>query len=139
MKKCTKCGVEKPIFEFHKNKNSKDGHTKTCGKCATFQSKEWYRKNPHVKRKANLLREYNLTIEEFENIKITQNNKCAICKNLFKNQVDTCVDHCHKTKKVRGLLCNHCNRAIGLFKESIDSLKSAQKYLKKYNSELQEK
>jgi hypothetical protein len=132
MKTCIKCGEEKPLSGFHKDKSTKDGFTRYCGKCATEQSKNWYQKNPNVKKNANLLREYGITLEEFENLKIIQNNKCAICLNDFKNSIDTCVDHCHTTKKVRGLLCNHCNRALGLFKESKDSLKSALKYLKKY-------
>jgi hypothetical protein len=133
MKKCPKCGVEKPLSEFHKDKYNKDGITRNCGKCATSQSKEWYRKNPHVKRNANLFREYGISLEEFENMKIKQQGKCAICKNVFKNSVDTCVDHNHTTGQVRELLCNHCNRAIGLFRESIDTVKSALNYLKKYN------
>jgi hypothetical protein len=133
MKKCTKCGEQKPLSEFHKNKNSKDGFTRMCGSCSTTQSREWYRKNPHVKRNANLLREYGISLETFENMKAKQHGKCAICKNEFKNSIDTCVDHNHKTGQVRELLCNHCNRAIGLLKESTDILKSALLYVEKYN------
>ena len=129
MKKCPKCGIEKPLSEYHKNKNSKDGLTRTCGVCSTTQSKEWYRKNPLVKKNANLLRTFGISLSDFEVMKQKQNNCCAICNKIFKNSVDTCVDHCHTTGKVRGLLCNHCNRAIGLFKESIQSLKLAIQYL----------
>lgn len=139
MKKCPKCGVEKPLSEYHKDKNSKDGRSRACAVCATNQSKEWYRKNPQVKRNASLLREYGISLEQFENMKIMQDGKCAICKNKFKDSVDTCVDHDHATKQVRALLCNHCNRAIGLFKESASNLKSALKYLKKYSSKSVEK
>jgi adenine-specific DNA methylase len=132
MKKCPKCGEQKPLSEFHKDKYSKDGTTRKCGKCSTNQSKEWYRKNPHVKRNANLLRDYGISLETFENMKAKQHGKCAICQNNFKDSIDTCVDHNHITGQVRELLCNHCNRAIGLFKENIETLKSAVTYLKKY-------
>ena len=134
MKKCTKWGEQKPLSEFHKHKNSKDGVTRMCAKCSTNQSRDWYRKNPHVKKNANLLREYGISLEQFENMKAKQHGKCAICQNEFKDSVDTCVDHNHTTGQVRELLCNHCNRAIGLFKESIAAVKSALLYLEKYNS-----
>jgi len=133
MKNCPKCGLEKPLSEFGKYKASKDGLNRVCKKCSTKQSIESYKRNPNTKRKYNLMKEYGITLESFESMKLDQNNKCAICQNTFKNSVDTCVDHCHSTKKVRGLLCNHCNRAIGLFKESLDSIKSALAYLQKYN------
>jgi hypothetical protein len=69
-------------------------------------------------------------------MKEDQNNCCKICEKVFADSVDTCVDHCHTTKKVRGLLCNHCNRAIGLFKESLQSLENAVQYLKINKGEL---
>ena len=134
MKKCPKCGEQKPLSDFHKDKNSKDGKSRLCANCATKQSKEWYRKNPNTKRNARLLREYGISLQDFDDMVANQNGKCAVCQNAFKNSVDTCVDHNHATGQIRALLCNHCNRAIGLFKESIDSMKSAVKYLKKYNS-----
>ncbi len=53
-----------------------------------------------------LLRLYSLTPEGVEKIKLAQGNKCAICK---KTLVNPCIDHCHKTGRVRGILCNPCN------------------------------
>jgi len=135
MKTCNKCGETKPLSEFHKDKHRKDGHTSSCGRCCTKQSSAWYRKNPLVKRNASLIKQYGITLEQFEKMKQDQQHKCAICENTFKNSVDTCVDHDHETKKVRALLCNHCNRAIGLFKESTKSIKAALNYLKKYKEQ----
>lgn len=54
---------------------------------------------------------YGMTLDKYDDLAKSQNYKCKICfehKKLF-------VDHCHKTKVVRGLLCSHCNLAIGLF------------------------
>lgn len=132
MKKCSKCGIEKPLSDFGKYSKTKDKLNRLCKKCATKQSIDSYKRNPKTKLRYRLKREYGITLEQFEEMKISQNNSCAICKNPFKNSVDTCIDHCHKTNKVRELLCNHCNRALGLFKESEKTLKSAIEYLKKH-------
>jgi hypothetical protein len=65
-----------------------------------------------------------------------QGHVCAICggRNTYsctkKVDYDLYVDHCHSTGKVRGLLCNHCNRGIGLFKDDISNLERAILYLK---------
>lgn len=60
-----------------------------------------------------------------------QNGVCKICKELSKNKKRLAVDHCHVTGKVRGLLCDCCNRALGLLKDSTDVLLAAADYLKK--------
>lgn len=91
--------------------------------------------NYHLKSK------YNTTLEEIEAYYIIQQGKCFICnKNLKTSWIfgvrdnpkgsDTmCIDHNHKTGKVRGLLCFNCNIALGFFKDDIKSLKMAVKYL----------
>jgi hypothetical protein len=131
MKKCTKCKTTKPFSDFGKDKRTKDNLNRNCKKCATAYSIDWWKRNKDKKRNYNYLREYNITLDNVNALIIKQNNCCAICNNVFKNSVDTCVDHCHNTKKVRGLLCNHCNRAIGLFRESVKTMQNAINYLNK--------
>lgn len=46
-------------------------------------------------------------------------------------QMVGCIDHDHKTGKIRGLLCGFCNKAIGLLKENINILRNAIHYLEK--------
>jgi protein-arginine kinase activator protein McsA len=58
-----------------------------------------------------------------------QNGQCAICKKVQARTLH--VDHCHNSSKVRGLLCQKCNMAIGLFNDNSDLLKKAIKYLSK--------
>ena len=58
---------------------------------------------------------------------IEQEKRCVICK----RNVILRVDHCHTTGKVRGLLCHNCNTGLGQFKDNIDNLKMAIKYLEK--------
>jgi len=57
---------------------------------------------------------------------VDQEGKCAIC---FKIMDAPNVDHCHKTGKVRGLLCSLCNKGIGLFHDDIEKLLQAVEYL----------
>lgn len=88
--------------------------------------------NPVVKRRAVLKATYGLTIEQYDSILESQGNSCAICK------IDTPsgrgrfhVDHNHITGEIRGLLCHHCNLALGNFKDNISALLSAIDYLSK--------
>ena len=67
-----------------------------------------------------------------ERLKIAQNNKCFICNNEFKNDRDCCLDHNHKTNKIRKLLCQGCNSALGYFKENTIILQKAINYLNIY-------
>ena len=73
-------------------------------------------------------REYGLTEEEYNNMVLSQNNLCAICNNPSNNKA-LAIDHNHKTGEVRGLLCQNCNLAIGLFKENIIIFNKAIEYL----------
>lgn len=78
---------------------------------------------------------YKISVKDFTDLLIKQNYKCAICKGTgFKMhegiKENLVVDHCHHSKKVRGLLCNNCNRGLGLFKDSVVSLTNAINYLK---------
>ena len=59
-----------------------------------------------------------------------QNEECAIC--YSKLTMSFCVDHNHKTNKVRGLLCTNCNTGLGMFKDSINLLKNAREYMRKH-------
>lgn len=86
-------------------------------------------------RKSNLKHKYDLSIEEYENMNKEQNGLCAICNKPQYSAppfiTKLVVDHDHKTNKVRGLLCNKCNQALGLFQDNIENLKNAVKYLQR--------
>lgn len=83
-------------------------------------------------RKWNLWRMYKLTLEDYANLEKRQKSKCAICKSTTvgnKRSQGLYIDHCHTTKKVRGLLCHKCNSLLGHAQDNIDILKKAIKYL----------
>ena len=74
---------------------------------------------------------YGIGIKEYDEILNGQNGVCAICSspppNNYKKRLN--VDHCHTTGKIRGLLCDACNRALGLFKDNQDIMNKAISYL----------
>jgi hypothetical protein len=101
-----------------------------------------YRDKPEVRRKKSLehkKRKYNITELQFKILLDKQNNVCAICNTLGyrRSKVDPvlglCIDHDHKTNKIRGLLCYRCNAALGNLNDDISLLEKAISYLKENN------
>ena len=126
-KKCTKCNLIKEFTEFGLKKSSKSGLESRCKSC---------------RAKVERTHKYNITENEIEQLAAKQQHCCAICnkpETSLNNKrtivQNLAIDHCHKTGKVRGLLCSNCNIAIGKFKEDIDLLNSAIKYLKNNKTE----
>jgi hypothetical protein len=75
---------------------------------------------------ARRYREYGLSVTGYQNLLAQQNGVCAICREPDR---DLCVDHDHKTGRVRSLLCNGCNSAIGFLRESPLLARAAATYL----------
>lgn len=98
---------------------------------------KWRRDNPEqyskIQRNTKLKLNYGIDLEEYDRMLDRQEGKCLICSGTDSNSTNTdnlYVDHCHKTNKVRGLLCSHCNSGLGMFKDSIESLERAIQYIK---------
>ena len=83
-------------------------------------------------RRANLKRHYGITPEEYDAMLTKQNNCCAICKKENTANKSMPVDHCHKTGKVRQILCSNCNTAIGLLQEDPETLRAAIDYIERH-------
>jgi hypothetical protein len=145
MKKCTKCLTETPLSGFNKSKKTKDGLNAWCRKCNNEYSREWAKKNKtrhtnnYQKWRANnleyakdldRLRSYDLPIGRYNIILDIQKSCCAICKKDNNDSKKTfCVDHCHETGRVRGLLCHNCNTLLGHAKDNVAVLKNAINFL----------
>lgn len=130
-KKCSKCEKVKDISCFDKRVNRKSGIQSMCKTCRNS-----YPKNSDSKKMRNydLLKTYGITTEDFENLLTLQNNCCAICgvnQDTLKTSKKKylCVDHCHNTGKIRGLLCDKCNRGVGLLGDNVNTLIKAVEYL----------
>jgi len=88
-----------------------------------------YDKKRSVQLKSRMKLFYGITLEQYEQMLIEQDHKCAICGEKPERTLHT--DHCHETDKVRGLLCRSCNVGLGHFKDDINRLAAAIEYLKK--------
>ena len=87
--------------------------------------------NPRSNRNRQLRYRYGIDLEDYERILSHQGGVCAVCGEppTGKGRKDKLfVDHCHDTLKVRGLLCNTCNLAVG-YGKSPDVLRKAADYL----------
>lgn len=124
MKKCSRCKIVKPKSEFWKDKSRKDGFCRQCKACMRerFRANDYGIDNGWYNKKFN-----------------EQQGCCAVCgihQSELKRGFD--IDHNHFTNQVRGLLCTNCNNGIGRFKENIQTLEKAIKYLEYYNKLAQE-
>src|SRR3990167_1872093 len=154
-KVCSKCDEEKRIQEFGIDRKTRDGYNYQCKACRRQyyldnrshileRSLEYSKSNRErlcVKtRRYMLLRTYNITEDQYDEMVKDQNGVCAICGNpettkksvggkIFKLS----VDHNHATNTVRELLCRGCNAVIGHSRENPEILRRAAEYLEKWN------
>ncbi|MEV6327331.1 endonuclease VII domain-containing protein [Streptomyces sp. NPDC051909] len=113
-KHCRGCGKTKPHSEWHLKNSASDGLASRCKECKAA-----------VGPAGHLRRKYGITEAERDQMIRDQGGVCIIC--LQTPAVH--VDHCHKTGKVRGVLCLNCNIGLGLLKESPDRIRRAIAYL----------
>ena len=119
-----KCKIN---LESIKNKNSLL-KKKVVGK--RKKSLNYELNSENYKRDRFLERQYNITLIDYNNKLLEQNNCCAICNiNQVNYKRKFSVDHCHETGKIRGLLCNMCNKGISHFKEKIELIEKAINYI----------
>lgn len=97
---------------------------------------DWYENNKEKVKFNKIKRVYGLTKEQYDTMLQQQKFCCAICSVNVETQRDKTlvIDHCHTTGKIRGLLCHTCNTAIGLFKDSQETLVKAHNYLVRFSS-----
>jgi hypothetical protein len=128
MKTCTKCGVEKPLDEFYRSRDSRDGRRPDCAACVRERHATYPK---HVSnRKAYLKRVYGITPERYEEMWDAQGGECAGCGDpMQRGQRGGAVDHCHESGRIRGLLCTPCNLALGYVKDDPDRLRGLIAYL----------
>lgn len=126
-RRCTYCNEIKNLEGgFYKNSGRSKGYSERCGECQIKLNKI-----KKCKEYLHFSENRKFTINDYEKLIIKQNNKCLICERDFSQIKDSPnLDHCHKTNKVRGILCYKCNVGIGLFKDNIEVLKRAISYLK---------
>lgn len=126
----------------HENKSSITG---LCRKCYNIRWRlnnpekyrnSWRNSKPRVKTyykeyyqrtfAQRLQRKYGISLKEYNEMLQEQGNKCKICSDYLAPAI---VDHCHVTNKVRGLLCNRCNVALGLIRDNYRITVKMSRYL----------
>ena len=134
---CKSCKLDLPVDQFGTylvKGRIKRSRRKSCKTCRVKEEKVRYANDPElVKRKKLAVRksvfknQYGITPEQYDQMFLSQNGKCRICKRVSDKRLN--VDHCHNTGKIRGLLCWNCNIGIGYMKHSVEILKTAVQYL----------
>ena len=152
MLNCIRCEQTKSETEFYKEKGRASGYRGYCKLCCAEKKQETrarkanglpppdrkQMRNPaapclqprnvwarHIKAK------FGITVDVYDAMLVKQEGRCAICNT---DQPDSkhglfSIDHCHTTGKIRGLLCQPCNRGLGQFRDSASSLAAAVAYL----------
>jgi hypothetical protein len=157
-KSCSICKQIKPIYEFGKRKAAKwrnENFNSQCKACERIRKAEdmrrwrssnpervkeiernWRNNNPDRIRNMNLKKFYGIGLKQYDQMLISQNYECKICKckhTPHTRETRLNVDHCHKNNKIRGLLCHQCNKGLGHFKDNIEFLNSAISYLREHS------
>jgi hypothetical protein len=99
--------------------------------------KERFRADPAFRKRENRkegLRQYGITLDDYERLRTLQNNMCGICdREPMVGEKGLSVDHNHETRYIRGLLCFHCNVGLGHFMDSVPLLCRAIQWLTERN------
>lgn len=145
---CTMCRENLPVERFDTYKRGLFGLRSNCKSCMNARNRVQYHKTKDLSDRAkrrqawkdrtttterriilfgyNLKSKYGITLDDWEFILRDQTGRCEICS---EPMVRPHVDHCHETKVVRGLLCDHCNRGLGGFRDNPVYLAAASEFL----------
>ena len=150
---CRKCMRDKPEDQFYTYDLARKAYR--CKECAKKKAREYkarkrkenlaawvqhdrayrkrrYHENPDRAANATLQMKYGISLEGYEELLKRQNGICLLCKRPpGKRRLS--VDHNHKTGKIRGLLCNNCNRGIGHLRDDPTLLREAANYLEEHD------
>ena len=140
MKFCFTCSQLKPLTDFYRKSKNNDQVRSVCKLCDHVSNKkrericrresaEFRAKKSRYATVNSLKKLYNITPDEYMHILQAQGSVCKICRGVNLNGRQLSVDHCHKTGKIRGLLCSRCNFLIGHSMDDIKILRAAIEYL----------
>jgi hypothetical protein len=98
---------------------------------------KYHELNAEIRTTIKIIKKYGLSLEEYKKMVNDCDNRCSICKDyeksLFQGKIRRlCLDHCHETGKIRGLVCFSCNIGLGKFEDNIHRLQAAIDYLKRH-------
>ncbi|MBM0275328.1 endonuclease VII domain-containing protein [Micromonospora tarensis] len=123
-KACTSCEVVKPLRDFFNDRRNATGKMSQCKACMGAKIKGSRR-----------LRLYGLPPEQYEEMERAHKGRCGCCGEASPKLV---VDHCHRSGKVRALLCDRCNRLLGVADDDLALLKKAIRFLRRHQDATEE-
>lgn len=149
MARCFICNKIKETKDFIKHGKCLGGIKNNCIPCYRKMNYDYI--HADIEKYCNNVRfktvkfTYGLSKSDYLGLILSHNNMCAICgitpeeqtekirkDSRLKKKKNLCIDHDHKTNKVRGLLCASCNLGLGYLEDDINLLKKAIQYLEKY-------
>lgn len=133
MKTCILCNTEKPISEFNKDKQTKDGYRNKCRICLNEYRRSTYNRRAETEKFGQLRRKYKITPLEYDEM---IKEGCEVCGSFER----LCIDHDHSCcpgkwtcgECIRGILCRRCNIAEGLFKKDPQMMHNLAVYMEKH-------
>ena len=154
---CARCGAERDPSEsqvsdaycnecaraYHRSRHAENGRriTPICSMCGIERDDQVHQAYcPNCLYSWHIKRKYGLTLDEYVAMLERQGGGCSICgvrqSQLWREVVrqPLVIDHCHNSNKVRGLLCDHCNRGLGQFRDDPALLRRAAEYLEAHAS-----
>ena len=162
-KVCPSCSTEKPASEFRSDKTKADHLSSSCAECISSRSRSYYERNKDriranvkayqkanpetqarsvAKRRANgkrrladVRQRYGVSEEQYAEMLERAGGVCEICGRdpVEVSKRGACIDHCHETGKVRGILCGPCNTGIGNLRDDPAVLRKALEYLETHS------
>lgn len=133
MRTCVKCNHTYPLTSEHfrlSHNKAKSGELKptwrkTCLECERAYSREYVFKYHR-----------GITHKERDDMLASQGGVCACCSSDDSNSKKGWhVDHCHRSGKIRAVLCANCNIALGMVDDSVEALKKLINYLTRHCEE----
>lgn len=148
---CIKCGEQKAVNEYYSHRHMTDGRLGACRVCCIAarrlahanrdveshrRKKRAYHKVYGPKQKDWRMRKlYGLSLDQYNALVKKQKGRCLIClakeADFPQYRPQLLVDHCHQSKKVRGLLCDYCNKGLGYFRDNVGLMENAIKYIQR--------
>ena len=142
-KVCSRCSLELSTTEFHKSSKTRDGRHRWCKKCANAWRREYYARDEVYRRKvraknrhcyfknkvghnrraraSEIKRTYGITFDDYQRIFQEQGERCGLCQRTEPmGRGDWHIDHCHKSGRIRGVLCHHCNMRLGVYETILE-------------------
>jgi len=124
-------------IRYSTGKPCKRGHisdrftsSRQCVECQAIRTLKYNRseKGKLAAKERHIRKSYSLTLQSVRGV-----TNCQICEVVLddtRGKFGRCVDHDHKTGKIRGVLCGNCNRALGMMQDDLERLLKAAQYLK---------